>query len=242
MRKIKIASILILILIILVSCNNPTDDKSTENESSSRFTDIAIANIPQPERDEFSNYEDVINTFFEAINHDDFNAALECFPIVEHYHANSVDNYFEYLSLYRFQSEAPMIENKEHNFFSIYYTYLEMWNRYRMMALLFSHPELADFQVTKEDQDWESRLNEIKNMKITKQFSNIKITRIMDKKIQAIHEEMGIKEIKLLEVEFKIDNEVFSEGLISVGEIGGNWRILDINDPLNLFDVTDLYK
>lgn len=242
MRNIKKASILILISLTLVSCNKPNDNKSTGNEASSRFTDIAIANIPQPKGDEFSNYEDVINTFFDAINHDDFNAALTCFPIVEHYHANSVDNYFDFLGVYRFQSHAPMLDNREHDFFSIYYNYLEMWNRYRMMALLFSHPELVDFQVTKEDQDWESRLNEIKDMKITKQFSNIKITRIMDKKINAIHEGMGIKVIKLLELEFKIDNEVFSDGLITVGEIEGNWRILDINDPLNLFEVTDVYK
>ncbi len=242
MRNIKKASILILISLTLVSCNKPNDNKSTGNEASSRFTDIAIAKIPQPESDEFSNYEDVINTFFEAVNNDDYNAALKCFPIVEEYHANTVDNYFNTLKMYRFQSDAPMIENKEHNFFTVYYHYLEMWNRYRMMALLISHPDLTDFQVTQDDEEWESRLNEIKNMKITIQFSNIKITRIMDKKIHAIHEGMGIKEIKLLEVELKIDNEVFSDGLISVGEIEGNWRILDINDPLNLFEVTDVYK
>ena len=214
MFKLKLLSIFIFMLLFIVSCNR----------ASTPFIDTMMQNIPQPRPNEFSSYEAVVKTFFNAENENSFDDALKCFPIVEHFEAKDINTYFNTLGMYELNSDAPIPDNPERNFLTVFQSYTYFWDEYRLKALVGSYPELMELKLTSDTQDLETKLNEIKNMKITQKYEDVKIIEVLDYQLSPLLQGMGINETKVLEVETRINNETISSS-ITVGKIDGNWRI-----------------
>ncbi|MFC5528695.1 hypothetical protein [Cohnella yongneupensis] len=224
MFKPKTVVIFLFISLFLIACNKTNNNQSVQPGASDKFIDNMIHNIPQPDGDEFSSYEVVVKEFFNAVNENSFDNALKCFPIIENYQANDITNYFNYLQAYQLNSDAPIPDNIEHDFITMFLSYMKYWDEYRLRALISSYPELMDLKITLNDQDWEESLDRLKSMKITQKYSDIKIIKVMEKKLSSIQQEMGMDDSKVLEVETSLNNESIPL-LITVGKIEGNWRI-----------------
>ena len=130
MRYLIRSLVVIIGVITLVSCNASTNHEGKKTGSS--LTDTIMNAIPTPGDNEFLDSEAVIRSFFDAVNANNFDDALKCFPIVAHYHAKDITNYFNTLYMYQIQNDAPIPDIAEHNFFTVFSDYLEIWKQFRM--------------------------------------------------------------------------------------------------------------
>lgn len=119
--------VVLLLFVVVAGCTNKghsgeinSGDARKEQPESTLLENLQ-ADLPQPTEAQFSTPESVVEAFFEAVNDHNFDSALKCFPVVEKYRANTVDNYFSILHTYELQADAPIPSFESHNFFKVFW-------------------------------------------------------------------------------------------------------------------------
>ncbi|WP_179032285.1 hypothetical protein [Paenibacillus kribbensis] len=236
-RKWMFCSVIVLLLFVVVAgCTSKgrfgeiTSGDARKDQPGSTFLENLQADLPQPTVGQFSTPESVVEAFFEAVNDHDLDSALKCFPIMEKYHANTVDNHFSLLHTYELQADAPITSFESHNFFKNFLGYEQYWEKFYMLLFLNSNPDIMGKRVVMGEANAATELKKIKEMKVSSTYSKPEIVAIHSEKNKNVMEQsMSIQEIQVLEVKLYIDGEEQNHVLISVGKIGSNWRILNMS-------------
>lgn len=240
-RKWMFCSVVLLLLLVAVAgCTNKghsgeiASGDVRKDEPESTFLENFQADLPQPTEAQFSTPESVVKAFFEAVNDHDLDSALKCFPIMEKYRANTIDNHFSRLHTYELQGDAPIPSFESHNFFTSFLEYEQYWEKFYMILFLNSNPDIMGKRVVMGEANAAKELKKIKEMKVSSTYSKPEIVanhNVKDKNV--IEQSMNIQEKRLLEVKLYIEGEEQKTEqnpvLVRVGKIGSNWRILSIN-------------
>ncbi|MEK4731945.1 hypothetical protein [Paenibacillus sp. FSL L8-0641] len=236
-RKWIFCSVVVLLLFVVVAgCTNKghsgeiSSEDARKEQPGSTYLENLQADLPQPTEAQFSTPELVVEAFFEAVNDHNFDSALKCFPIVEKYRANTVDNHFNLLHTYELQAGAPIPSFESHNFLKSFIEYEQYWEKFYMLLFLNSNPDMVGKRIVMGEANAAMDLKKIKEMKVSSTYSKPQIiSSHSEKNKNVIEQTMNIQEIRVLEAKLYIDGEEQNHVLISVGKIGSNWRILNMS-------------
>lgn len=236
-RKWMFCSVVFLLLFVAVTgCTNQgrsgeiSSGDARKDQSGGTFLENFQADLPQPTEAQFSTPESVVEAFFEAVNEHDLDSALKCFPIMEKYRANTVDNHFNLLHTYELQAGTPIPSFESHNFFKSFLEYEQYWENFYMFLFLNSNPDIMGKRIVMGEANAATELKKIKEMKVSSTYSKPEIIANYDKMNKnVIEQNMNIQEIRLLEIKLYIEEEEQNPVLVRVGKIGSNWRILNMS-------------
>lgn len=228
-NKMKKGLFLICILFVFLTSLGSSSSKTTSlGQKNNTFITNMTEIIPQPRSKEFSDYHNLINTFFQSINNNDFNLSLKVFPIMEDYNSINIENYFNRLGDYRIISSAPIPKFDTHNFLETFNRYSSMWEKVYWNLYVASYPEIEDIEITMETKEWKKEIEKLNSIKITKKYSIPKVTLEKSMKLNVLDQAMKAVDKKLIEVKTKIDDEEIIFDLIII-KIKNNWRVLSIS-------------
>jgi hypothetical protein len=235
-RQRMFCTVVLILLLFAAGCANEgrSEDIAAgaagKGQTGSAFLQNLQADLPQPAEGQFSTPESVATAFFEAVNDHDLDSALKCFPIVEQYHANTVDNHFNRLHTYELQADAPIPSFESHNFFKSFLEYEQYWEKFYLLLFLESNPEMMGKRIVMGEANADVELEKIKAMKVTSTYSRPEIVSEHTRENKnVIEQSMNIQEVKVLEIKLHIDGKEQKPLLVRVGKIGSNWRILFMN-------------
>ncbi|WP_435922836.1 hypothetical protein [Paenibacillus sp. DYY-L-2] len=121
-----------------------------------------IRQIPQAEAGEFPTPEAVIHAFIEAVNDNDYDNALKCFPIAQYVEAYTLEvHYKSRLSYSPEDPSDPLPLNDAQNFLLLFTGYHAIWNQFFNTLLMDSHPELEGFEIVKDDPEAQNKLDQL---------------------------------------------------------------------------------
>jgi len=227
----KIIPVILVVALLLAACQKNSDNANTNNSNQEgKFIYNLIQIIPEPDKDEFSDYKMLINTFFNSLNDNNYDLGLKCFPINEEYKAMDIDTFFKRMQIYRLEADTPLPTDQPHNYFVIFSKYESYWQKYYLNLLFDSNPGLEKIEITDDNANWKTELEKVKAMKVTKKYSTPKIEDDIVTDPDDLDKAMNVSEKRVITLSTYIDNEKDNELnlTITIDKINGNWRIKNI--------------
>jgi hypothetical protein len=232
-----------LIICLILSLTSVAFVFSSDKEEQKNYIEEIINNFPIPEDNEFDTPESVINVYIDSIKENDIDQTFKCLPIKEYYDARNLENYTKYMKAYTY-IDGPVPELYFHNYLKAMEPFERSWSKLVYLALFYEEGDT--FGVTNEDSprtikvdpntiEGAKKLEELTTSidveKIKQSIGEIKISKGLSKKINLIHQAMGVTEEKLVVTTINIRKKFNLELEFDVGKIGSNWRIIDITYP-----------
>jgi hypothetical protein len=212
-------------------------------ETNSKFIDATINSIPIPLGNEYSDYKELLNSFVIAINTNNIDQGMKCFPIKEIYFNYHFENLVDRLGTFSISSnfQSPLDEFPMNNYFYAMGIFVKIWNEFTLGNTIKSNLNYWIDEKTSKPKwkmlgdNQEERSKKINELKDKLKFISPNIEIIGYKQIidllpttfNQIDKAIGISEKKLLEVELKINNEKTLYDVF-IGKHLGNWQIISM--------------
>lgn len=203
-------------------CAAPQEDKGVVN--------IILEAIRRPRPGEFSKPEDVVSHFLQCVRDREFDEALKCFPIHEHYENYSFDVWVKNLGMFSFV-DTPLPESSFHSL-SLAMRYAATYDRVSAALLGL---DVARIIAIGEGNDTDTKsLEEIKQKLDISKLKNLSVKEIRvdlevpKERISDLHKALGVKELCIVKAEVKMPGEENTMAGFIVGKINDNWRILGL--------------
>ncbi|HEX9060468.1 MAG TPA: hypothetical protein VF941_09835 [Clostridia bacterium] len=231
MKKFLLFTLITIILLTSCANSNQTSKTNSEDKAEMFITNMTKI-IPQPKKDQFSDYHVMINYFFKSVNDNDLESALKCFAVNEEYSVMDSDLYFKRVKVYKLNKDAPIPTNYSHNFFVTFSKYESYWQKYFMRLMLYSNPGLIDLNITEKTNNWQSELQKVKSIKTTKKYAIPKITFDKTAELNVIDQAMNASEKRVIDVTLNVENgkDEIAHALITIVKINGNWKMFSMGD------------
>jgi hypothetical protein len=196
-----------------------------------RYADAIIAAAPEPAAGAYPTPELVVTRFFDAVNAGDPDAALRCFPVRAYHAAYDVETHFALNGTWELRGRAPVpagVDELGRALLAVI-EFAQPYSRFRRLALGFSDLDATRLPVTRADADWRTRLDAVEALRITKRYQ-VTVEEARDVQLDALDLAMKVEARRLLLLEVTLGGERLPPKLASVGQLGGNWRILNLVD------------